>query len=144
MLIANFNLNGKKKRIVMHFASIVRLAQVDGEISEIEEKMLKRLARRFHILEEHYKEILKEPEQYAIATPQSYDVRIERLYDLARMIYADNVVTGEEARILRRIGVGIGFPVDNVEKVTDEAIHLVLNNNSLEDFTKAIKEVNKF
>lgn len=143
MLISNFNLSGEKKRIVMHFASIVRLALVDGVISESEDKMLRRLAKRFHILEEHYKEILKEPEEYAIATPQSYDVRIERLFDLTHMIYADNVVTGVEAQLLRRIGVGIGFSVDNVEKVTDEAIHLVLNNNSLTDFTKAIKEVNK-
>lgn len=143
MLISNFNLNGEKKRIVMHFASIVRLALIDHAISDIEEKMLKKLAIRFHILEEHYKEILKEPELYAIATPQSYDIRIERLYDLATMIFADNEVTGEEAKLLRRIGVGIGFSVDNVDKVTDEAIHLVLNNNSLEDFSKAIKEVNK-
>ena len=143
MLIANFNLNGEKKRIVMHFASIVRLALVDDALSENEEKMLKRLARRFHILGEHYKEILKEPEQYAIATPHSYDVRIERLFDLVTMIYADKEVTGDEARILRRIGVGIGFSVNNVEKVTDEAIHLILNNNSFEDFKKAIKEVNK-
>jgi len=143
MTISNFNLSGKKKRIVMHFASIVRLAVVDNAISKNEEKMLKRLAKRFHILEDHYKEILKAPEQYAIATPQSYDVRIERLYDLACMIYADKEVTGEEAALLRRIGVGIGFSVDNVEKVTDEAIHLILNNNSFKDFKKAIKEVNK-
>ncbi len=143
MSISNFNLNGEKERDVMHFASIVRLALVDDVISTEEEIMLKRLAKRFHILEEHYKEIIKAPEKYAIATPQSYDIRIERLYDLTRMIFADNEVTGAEATLLRRIGVGIGFSVGNVEKVTDEAIHLVLNNNSLENFTIAIKEVNK-
>ena len=59
------------------------------------------------------------------------------------MIYVDNEVTSDEAKVLRRICVGLGFPLDNVEKVTDETIHLILKNNDLEDFTKAIKYVNR-
>lgn len=39
--------------------------------------------------------------------------------------------------------IGLGFPLENAEKVTDEAIHLILNNNDLEDFSKAIKKVNR-
>ena len=59
------------------------------------------------------------------------------------MIYADSEVSGDEAKVLRRICVGLGFPTDNAEKVADEAIHLILNDNDLEDFAKAIKYVNR-
>jgi uncharacterized tellurite resistance protein B-like protein len=143
MALSDYNLSGEQKRNIAHFASIVRLAQADDIITKEEEKLLKRVANRFHILEEKYKEILKNPSEYSIHTPHNYNERIEQLYDLGKMVYADENVSGDEAKVLRSICVGLGFPTDNVEKVVDETIHLILNNNDLEDFTKAIKYVNR-
>ncbi|HEY9221949.1 MAG TPA: TerB family tellurite resistance protein [Lutibacter sp.] len=143
MALSDYNLSGEQKRNIAHFASIVRLALADDIITEGEEKLLKRLAKRFHILEEKYKEILENPNEYSQVTPHGYDERIEHLYDLATMVFADDEVSKEEAGVLRKICVGLGFPVDNAEKVTDEAIHLILNDNDLEDFSKAIKRVNR-
>lgn len=143
MAVSDYNLSGEQKRNIEHFASIVVLALADEVVTEGEEKMLKRLANRFHILEEKYNEIIENPSNFPIHTPHSYNERIERLYDLTKMIYADDEVSIKEVGVLRRICVGLGFPLDNVEKVADEAIHLVLNDNDLEDFTKAVKQVNK-
>lgn len=143
MALSDYNLSGEQKRNIEHFASIVRLALADEVITEGEEKFLKRLAKRFHILEEKYKEILENPNEYSQVTPHGYEERIEHLYDLATMVFADGEVSKEEAEVLKKICIGLGFPLFNVEKVTDEAIHLVLNNNDLEDFSKAIKRVNK-
>ena len=142
MGMSDYNLSGEQKRNIQHFASIVRLALADGTISEGEEKLLKNLAKRFHILEEKYKEILENPNDYSVDTSNSYDNRIERLYDLATMVFADDEASKEEADVLKKICIGLGFPIKNAEKVTDEAIHLILNDNNLEDFTKAIKQVN--
>ena len=143
MAVSDYNLSGEQKRNIEHFASIVRLALTDEMITEGEEKLLKRLAKRYHILEEKYDEIIENPSKYPIHTPHSYNERIERLYELTKMIYADNKVSEQEVGVLRRICVGLGFPIDNVEKIADEAIHLILNDNDLEDFTKAVKKVNK-
>ncbi len=143
MGVSDYNLSGEQKRNIKHFASVVRLAMADKIITEGEEKLLKRLAKRFHILEEKYNEILQNPTKYSVHTPHNYNERIEHLYDLGKMIYADENVSGAEAKVLRSICVGLGFPLNNVEKVVDETIHLTLNNNDLEDFTKAIKQVNR-
>jgi uncharacterized tellurite resistance protein B-like protein len=143
MALSDYNLSGEQKRNLEHFASIVRLALADDIISEGEEKLLKRLAKRFHILEEKYKEILKNPNEYSQVTPHSYDERIEHLYDLATMVFADGEASKDEAKVLKKLVIGLGFPLDNAEKVTNEAIHLILNNNDLEDFSKAIKRVNR-
>jgi len=143
MALSDYNLSGEQKRNLEHFASIVRLALADDVITEGEQTLLKRLATHFHILDEKYNEIIENYEAYPIHTPNDYDKRIERLYDLGKMIYADGNVTGDEAKILRKICVGLGFPLDNVEKVADESIHLILNNNNLKDFTKAIRYVNR-
>ncbi len=96
-----------------------------------------------NILEAKYNEILEDQAEYPIKTPHNYDERIEHLFDLAKIICADNEVTNEETGVLRKICIGLGFSLDNIEKVADEAIHLVLNDNDLEDFTKAIKYVNR-
>lgn len=144
MAISDFNLSGEQKRNIAHFASIVRLALADAVISAEEEKLLKRLAKRFHILDEKYNEILNSPEDYPVNSPHNYNERIEHLYDLAKMVYADGEATGEEAAMLKKICIGLGFPTDNAEKITDEAIHLILNNNDLDEFIKSIKQVNKF
>lgn len=144
MALSDYNLSGEQKRNLGHFASIVRLALADEVITEGEEKFLKRLAKRFHILEEKYKEILENPNEYSQETPLGYEERIEHLYDLSMMVFADNKVSIEEAKVLKKLVIGLGFPLDNAEKVTDEAIHLILNNNDLEDFSKAIKKVNRF
>lgn len=143
MSISNYNLTGDQKHNINHFAGVVTLAMADGTISEGEEKLLKRIANKLHILEEKYKDILENYSEYPITTPHNYDDRIELLFDYARMIFADGSATGEEAKVLRKICVGLNFPTDNVDKVADEAIHLVLNDENLEDFTKAIKYVNR-
>ncbi|NOR29205.1 MAG: TerB family tellurite resistance protein [Lutibacter sp.] len=143
MGLSDYNLSGEQKRNIAHFASIVRLALADNVITEGEEKLLKRVAKRFHILEDKYNEIIDNANSYSLSTPHDYNERIEYLYDLTKMVYADGNASEEEASVLRKICVGLGFPLDNIEKVSNEAIHLILNNNDLEDFNKAIKQVNK-
>lgn len=143
MSISNYNLKGDQKHNVHHFAGLVKLAMSDGVITEGEEKLLNRAAKKLHILQEKAKDILDNYKKFPITTPHGYDDRIELLYDYAKMLYADDGVTGKEASLLRKICVGLGFPVDNVDKVADEAIHLVLNNNDLDDFNKALKYVNR-
>ena len=143
MSISNYNLKGDQKHNINHFAGLVKLAMADGEISEGESKLLNRAAKKLHILDEQVKNIIANYKDYPVTTPHGYDDRIELLYDLTKMLYADDEVASNEVSLLRRICVGIGFPVDNVDKVADEAIHLVLNDNDLEDFNKAIKYVNR-
>lgn len=143
MALSDYNLSGEQKRNIAHFASIVRLAVADSILTEGEEKLLKRVAKRFHILEDKYNEILENPEKYPINTPQSYDDRIEYLYDLSKMVIADGNATGDETTMLSKINVGLGFPVKNVDEIAEKAIQLVLEENDLDDFTKEIKRINK-
>jgi uncharacterized tellurite resistance protein B-like protein len=143
MSIANYNISGDQNHNLNHFAGVVSLAMADEKITEDEENLLKRIAKKLHILEEKYIDVLKNYKKYPIVTPHGYDERIERLYDYSKIIYADSEVTGKEASILRKICVGLGFPLDNVAKVADEAIHLTINKNDIEEFTKAIKYVNR-
>ena len=142
MGISDYNLSGDQQRNIDHFASLVRMALADGIISEGEEKLLKRLAKRFHILEDKYNDIIENPFEYPVDAPLSYDKRIERLYDLSKMVLADDQVLEEELGALRRVCVGLGFPINNIDKIVDEAIRLIKEDVDIEDFAKVIKRVN--
>ncbi|WP_166386035.1 TerB family tellurite resistance protein [Polaribacter sp. 11A2H] len=143
MAISDLYTTGKHKQEIGHFANIVKIAKADGDISEGEKELLIRAGKNLNITLEESILILTNPEKYPTNAPVGYEDRIERLYRLAKMILVDGEAKLVEVQLMRKIAIRLHFSHDNVEKVCDEAIHLVLNNNDLEDFTKAIKLVNK-
>jgi len=68
-----------------------------------------------------YKLILKEYKTHPINPPTSYDTRLERLYDLSRMVYADHIKDEHQVKLLNKIAVGLGFSTENVKYVVDKA-----------------------
>lgn len=143
MSISDLFDSGFKKRNEDHFAAIVRVAMDDGVISEEEKKFLDRLARNLDISEAEYKQILKDYASHPINPPTSYDIRLERLYDLARMVYVDHIRGEHEEVVLRKIAVGLGFSAVNVKYVVDKALTLVNNGADLDTFVEAIKVMNR-
>lgn len=135
--------SGFKKRNEDHFASIVRVAMDDGVITEEEQAFLDRLARKLDVTESEYKQILKDYKTHPINPPTSYDMRLERLYDLARMVYVDHIKGDHEEIVLRKIAIGLGFSTENVKYVVDKALTLVSEGVDLDTFTEAIKTMNR-
>lgn len=142
MSISDIFSSGKHKQNLGHFASIVKIAIADGKIEVGEERLLIDSAKRLNISLDEFKAIIANPEKYPINAPVSYDERIERLYQLTLMLFADNETELKEVLLLRKIAIALNFSLDNAEKICDEAIHLIMNTNDLEDFTNAIKNVN--
>jgi uncharacterized tellurite resistance protein B-like protein len=135
--------NGFKQRNADHFAAIVRVAMDDGIISDDEKAFLDRLARNLDISEEEYKIILKDYQSHPINPPTSYDRRLERLYDLARMVHVDHIKGDNEVFVLKKIAVGLGFTPDNVKYIVDKALTLVSNGVDLDTFTEEIRKMNR-
>jgi ABC-type uncharacterized transport system involved in gliding motility auxiliary subunit len=135
--------SGFKKRNESHFASIVRVAMDDCVISPEEQEFLDRLARRLDIGENDYKSILKDYKSYPINPPASYDLRLERLYDLARMVYADSIKADSQVVLLNKITVGLGFRSDNAKYIVDKALNLVSEKVDLDTFVEELKNMNR-
>ncbi|MCK8480227.1 TerB family tellurite resistance protein [Psychroserpens algicola] len=135
--------SGFKKRNEDHFAAIVRVAMSDGIINEAEKTFLDRLATRLDITEADYKEILKDYQSHPINPPTSYDSRLERLYDLARMVWADHIEGEDQIRLLEKLCIGLGFNQENVKYITDKALNLVHLEVDLDEFTEKMKLMNQ-
>jgi hypothetical protein len=135
--------SGFKKRNEDHFAAIARVAMDDGIISEDEKAFLDRLARNLNIGEGDYKIILKDYKSHPINPPLSYDNRLERLYDLARMVYVDHIEGEGEITLLTKIGIGLGFHPENVKYIVDKAMTLVSKKVDLDTFIDEMKHMNR-
>lgn len=122
-----------------HFAAIVRVALSDGEISKDEQEFLDRLARNLGIRGELYAEIMENPFNYPVNPPLSHESRVERLYDIARMVYVDEIKDDTEVRIMRRLCIGLGFKFEKVDHVLAKALKLAKDGATLDHFKDEFK-----
>lgn len=133
---------GFKDRNRGHFASIVRVALADGAITTEEQKFLDQLAERLEISEEDYVKILESPEKYPVNPPYLQINRIERLYDLARIVYADHILGQRQKDILKKFAVALGF-TGNIADLVDKALSLLVLNVDSETFIYEIQNLRR-
>jgi len=124
-----------------HFASIVRVALSDNAISQEEKAFLDRLAQNLDISKETYASILKDYKTHPINPPISLERRIERLYDLARMVNVDQIKDVHEVTMLSKIAIGLGFQTETVSEVVNTSLKLVSDKVDFETFQKEMKKV---
>ena len=143
MSISDIYDNEFRKRNKDHFAAIVRVAMSDDIITEEEQKFLNRLANKLNISVDDYKKIMKDYASHPINPPVSYDLRLERLYDLARMVMADKIRSKNEVKLLRKFCVGLGFHAVNVKYISKKALDLVKRGDDIDEFIYGIKNMNQ-
>ncbi len=132
-----------KTRNKGHFSAIVRVATSDGELSQEERTFLDKLAVRLEISKEEYDEILENPLKYPINPPYSYAHRLERLYDLSRMVYVDHVLGPKQKEVLTKFALALGFTPGNVNYIVDKALSLLVMGVDLDTFTYEMMHMNK-
>jgi hypothetical protein len=144
MSIKDLYSSGFVSRNQGHFAAIVRVALSDGKIVEEEELFLQRLAKKLSIGEVAYAEILEDPTNYPINPPTTYNRRLERLFDLVRIVYVDLDIKEKQITMLERIGVGLGFAPSNVEYIVRKALQLIGDGVlDVDTFSDEIKNMNR-
>jgi uncharacterized tellurite resistance protein B-like protein len=135
--------NEFKNRNKGHFSAIVRVALSDGNLTIEERSFLDKLAIRLEISTEEYEEILENPTKYPINPPHLHIQRLDRLYDLSRMVYADHILGPKQKTILTRFALALGFTPSNVSFIVDKALSLLILNVDLDTFIYEMQHMNK-
>lgn len=143
MDISDYYLSVGQKRNISHFANIVRIAKSDGIIAVEEVSFLQKVARRYNIENDKFTEILKNPEKFPTIGHLENLERINRLYDLIVMIKSDHVIATEEVSVLKKIVIGLSFPLHEVSSIVNKALSIDIENSSLESFQNEILNVVK-
>lgn len=125
---------GFKSRNKDHFAAIVKIALADGIISKEEEAFINRTAINLEIEEEEVAAIIANIEEHHINPPSSQQARLERLYDLSRMVLADHIADEAEKKLLHRFVIGLGFDIDQVDAIIEKSIQEILKGSDEDEF----------
>lgn len=143
MSISDLFDSGFKERNKGHFSAIVRVAMENGHLSPEERLFLDKLAKQLEISEEEYAEILANPMRYPINPPYLYVQRLERLYDLSKMVYADHVLGPRQKEILTRFALALGFTPGNVNLIVEKALSLQVMSVDLDTFLYEMQHMNR-
>lgn len=141
MGISDLYMSVGQKRNISHFANIVRIATSDNIVTIEEMELLLSIAKNFGIGNYKFNEIINNPEKFPTIAHLECEERIERLYDLVKMIKADHIVADEEVACLRRIATGLAFPIKRVDEIVEKAIKIDVDSSSFESFQKELMEL---
>jgi uncharacterized tellurite resistance protein B-like protein len=126
--------SGEHNRNLAHFASIVRIASVDGALNKDEESKLQRFARKLDITEAEYTEVIKNPNKYPISPPLSAEKRLERMHDLFEMIFADHEIDDDELHLVEKYAIGLGYTEELATKLIQRSIKIYSGGLDFEDY----------
>ena len=132
-----------KSRNKGHFSAIVRVALADDVVTPEEKAFLDKLASRLEISDVEYNEILENPMKYPINPPYLHAQRLERLYDLGRMVHVDHHLGDKQDVMLRKFALALGFTASNINYIVDKALTLIDAKVDSETFLFEMEHMNK-
>ncbi|PCE66143.1 tellurite resistance TerB family protein [Sediminicola luteus] len=134
MSIVDAYKHGEHKRNVAHFAAIATLAKADGVITDKESEILDRFARKLGVTAHEFKSIMDSDKKYPIDPAISAEKRLERIFDLFKIVFADHKFDENEIGLVKRYALGLGYSKDNVDQVVHKAIKIFTGMIDFEDF----------
>ncbi len=108
-----------------HFLRLYQMAICDDDFSALELKMLYRCAEERGISSKNLDEILLNPINLKSIVPQTIEEKVDYLYDLTVMIWADGIVSPNEYSAMQKYVLMFGFLEENVTAIVDYLIEAV-------------------
>jgi uncharacterized tellurite resistance protein B-like protein len=140
MPILDLYYHSEKKKNLAHFAALASLAAVDGVVSAREKAALDRFAHKLDITEEEYKEVMKKSNRYPIEPQNEAAKRLERLYDLFRLIFADHTIEKVEMGLLKKYAIGLGYPTNKADRIIEKSVAIFTGRIPFEDYVYLMKK----
>ncbi|MFC3160087.1 hypothetical protein SAMN05443633_11956 [Chryseobacterium arachidis] len=117
-----------------HFLRLYQMAICDDDFSALELKMLYKSAEERGISSKNLDEILLNPINLKSLIPKTIEEKVDYLYDLTVMIWADGIVSPNEYSAMEKYVLMFGFLEENVTAIVDyliEAVKIGKNKNEI-------------
>ncbi|MDP9956977.1 hypothetical protein [Epilithonimonas hungarica] len=122
-----------------HFLRLYQMAICDDNFSPLELKALYRSAEERGISQKKLDEILLNPVNSKMIVPESIEEKIDYLYDLTVMIWADGIVSPNERTSLEKYVLMFGFMEENALQIVDYLIDSVKEGKTKTDILNDLK-----
>ena len=116
-----------------HFLRLYQMALSDDQFDVLELQMLYHFADERGIPKEEMDKLFLNPVNTEFIVPESLNTKIEYLYDLTRIIWADGKITDDEINMLRKYCRKFDFIEENINDLSDYLIDCVQKNIGKEE-----------
>lgn len=120
-----------------HFLRLYQMAFADDNFDVLEMQMLYKFAEERGLTRDQLNDILLNP-SHDSSIPESVEKRVEYLYDLAIMIWADNKVTDDEYVTLKKYCAKFEFLDENITELADYLLESAKKGLSKEEILTTI------
>ena len=98
-----------------HLSNLIALAKVDGNLHPEEEKMLYKMGEIYGLKDRQIASLINYDERTSLNIPKSHEQKMNQLYDLVTMIYADGKVEESEVHFCEELMIKFGFKREVVQ-----------------------------
>lgn len=98
-----------------HIKNLLALAKADGHMHEKEIQLLFKIGKRYGLKNRQIQELIDSQEKFEIVVPDNHNDKMNLLYDLILMVYADDVVNKHEVEFCQDMANRFGLKKELVE-----------------------------
>lgn len=103
-----------------HIKNLLALAKADGAIHDKEKTMLFKIGKKYGLKDRQVQELVDSKEKFEVNVPDNHHDKMNVLYDLMLMVYADGVVEKNEIKFCEDVVKRFGMKKDVVKWLLEE------------------------
>lgn len=138
MSVLDFLFNSKKKKGKEHLRNLMNMAMADGVLDDSEYEFLKNIALKYDIDVTEVDKLKIEISKQTDYTFEKSLNKFEQIFDLVKMMMADNHIDKREMQMCKVFAKKIGFASQNVDEIVDSVIQNISIGNSIDETRKRL------
>jgi uncharacterized tellurite resistance protein B-like protein len=134
--------NDELMELKQHFYYLYKMALIDNNLDINEKKLLYDIAHEKGITQDELDELLSKIIDLDIDysfSKLSLEKKVEYLYDLTKMVLADNEVKDEEIELLQKFCISFGFDEDKKNDIVNFFIDSIKSGKTKSDILELLK-----
>jgi uncharacterized membrane protein YebE (DUF533 family) len=103
-----------------HIKNLLALAKADGSVHKKEQEMLFKIGKRYGLKDRQVQALIDSDEKYQVNVPDNFHDKMNVLYDLMLMVWADGVIEKKEIAFCEDVVKKFGMKKEIVKWLLDE------------------------
>lgn len=111
--------NNEQNRKKSHLKNLIELALADGNMDDVELRLLKDIAARLDMTMEDIEDIRKYPEHIKFTPPSSDKAKVKQISDLVKMMIADRKIEPNEVKLCKSLAIKLNLAPNIVDDLIE-------------------------
>ena len=103
-----------------HIKNLLALAKADGTVHKKEQEMLFKIGKRYGLKDRQVQALIASDEKFTVNVPDNFHDKMNVLYDLMLMVWADGVIEKKEIAFCEDVVKKFGMKKEIVHWLLDE------------------------